>query len=91
MAGLEPATYGLRRLPGDCAKADRGELIGLGEGDASGSTRALADSRDGDVGGTADFPDAILTALLRAQAVWMATRDPARLRRELIAILAALG
>jgi hypothetical protein len=78
-------------IPSDCAEAHRGELIETGEGDASGSTRALADSRDGDVGGGADFPDAILTALLRALAVWMATRDPAALRRELIAILAALG
>jgi hypothetical protein len=49
------------------------------------------DSRDGVVRRADDFPDAILGALLRAQAVWMATRDPAALRRELIAILAALG
>jgi hypothetical protein len=29
--------------------------------------------------------------LLRAQVTWMATSDPAELRRELIGILAALG
>jgi hypothetical protein len=32
-----------------------------------------------------------LLALLHAQATWLATRDPAALRRELIATLAALG
>jgi len=32
-----------------------------------------------------------LCGLLRAQATWIATRDPAALRRELIALLAALG
>jgi hypothetical protein len=35
--------------------------------------------------------DAILCGLLNAQAVWLATRDPAALRRRLIEILAALG
>jgi hypothetical protein len=49
------------------------------------------DSRDGGESGRADFPDPVLLGLLRAQAVWMATRDPATLRRALIAILAALG
>jgi hypothetical protein len=32
-----------------------------------------------------------LLALLHAQATWLATSDPAALRRELIAIVAALG
>jgi hypothetical protein len=35
--------------------------------------------------------DAILCELLNAQAVWLATRDPAALRRKLIEMLAALG
>jgi hypothetical protein len=35
--------------------------------------------------------DAILRELLNAQAVWLATRDPAALRRKLIELLAALG
>jgi len=35
--------------------------------------------------------DAILRELLNAQAVWLATRDPAALRRKLIKMLAALG
>jgi hypothetical protein len=78
-------------IPDDCAEAHRGELIGWGEGDGSGSTRTDVDFRDGVVRRGDDFTDAILTAVLRAQAVWMATRDPAALRRELIAILAALG
>ena len=53
--------------------------------------RTVVDSRDGAARRGDDFPDAILAALLRAQAMWMATRDPAALRREVIAILAALG
>jgi hypothetical protein len=35
--------------------------------------------------------DAIFSELLTAQAVWLATRDPATLRRKLIEILAARG
>jgi hypothetical protein len=35
--------------------------------------------------------DAILCELLNAQAVWLATKDPAALRRKLIEMLAALG
>jgi len=38
-----------------------------------------------------DFLDPILCGLLMAQSAWIATRDPATLRRELIALLAALG
>jgi hypothetical protein len=32
-----------------------------------------------------------LIRLLGAQAAWMSTRDPATLRRELLAVLAVLG
>jgi hypothetical protein len=35
--------------------------------------------------------DAILCGLLRAQATWLASRDPAALRRELVALLGQLG
>jgi hypothetical protein len=35
--------------------------------------------------------DPVLCSLLTAQAKWIATRDRAVLRRELIAVLAALG
>jgi hypothetical protein len=35
--------------------------------------------------------DAILRERLNAQAVWLATRDPAALRRKLIEMLAVLG
>jgi hypothetical protein len=35
--------------------------------------------------------DAILSGLLNAQAVWLATREPAALRRKLIELLGALG
>jgi hypothetical protein len=35
--------------------------------------------------------DAILCGLLNAQAMWLASRDPAALRRKLIELLAALG
>ena len=35
--------------------------------------------------------DAILSGLLGAQAVWLATREPAALRRKLIELLAVLG
>lgn len=35
--------------------------------------------------------DAILCGLLKAQAMWLATRDPATLRRELLALLTQLG
>ncbi|HWO17300.1 MAG TPA: hypothetical protein VNO30_00930 [Kofleriaceae bacterium] len=51
----------------------------------------LVDSRDGGALPAADFMDAILYELLNAQVVWLATRDPASLRRKLIEILAPLG
>ncbi len=35
--------------------------------------------------------DTILCGLLRAQATWLANREPAALRRELVALLAQLG
>jgi hypothetical protein len=35
--------------------------------------------------------DAILCGLLRAQAVWLGTREPAALRRKLLELLGALG
>jgi len=49
------------------------------------------DSRDGARETAGDFMDAILSGLLAAQATWLATRDPAALRRQLVALLAALG
>ena len=50
-----------------------------------------ADSRNGGEQPAPDFMDAVLWGLLNAQAVWLATRDPAALRRRLIEMLAALG
>ena len=38
-----------------------------------------------------DFLDPILCGLLMAQSAWLATRDPATLRRELLRVLASLG
>jgi hypothetical protein len=58
---------------------------------ARGPTRALPHSPDGADRNCGDFLDAILCGLLAAQATWIATRDPAALRRELIAVLAGLG
>ena len=49
------------------------------------------DSRDGGALPAPDFMDAILRELLKAQGMWLATRDPAALRRKLIEMLAALG
>ncbi|MBE7451452.1 MAG: hypothetical protein HS111_21905 [Kofleriaceae bacterium] len=49
-----------------------------------------ASSSDGLQAG-ADFLDPILCGLLTAQATWLATHDPAALRREVIALLAHLG
>lgn len=62
-----------------------------GGGEGSGPTRTLAAPRDGGLAAAPDFMDAILGGLLSAQAVWLATRDPAALRRKLIEVLGALG
>jgi len=72
-------------------QADRSESTRPSESRASAPTRTIADSRDGGVQPAPDFMDAILYELLNAQAVWLATRDPAVLRRRLIAMLPALG
>jgi len=61
------------------------------DGGACASARSLAGSLDAPDGFARDFLDPILCALLTAQAAWMGTHDPAALRRELIALLAALG
>jgi len=53
--------------------------------------RTDAHSRATNAATHAHFPDPMLLALFRAQATWLATGNPAALRRELIAILAALG
>jgi hypothetical protein len=75
----------------DRIQADPGGSTKPEESIASGSTRRLAHPREGADQAARDFLDAILCGLLGAQATWIATRDPAALRRELIALLAALG
>jgi len=51
----------------------------------------LVDSRDPTQQTAGEFMDAILSGLLTAQAMWLATRDPAALRRQLLALLTAVG
>ena len=58
---------------------------------ASGPTHTEVSSRGVPDASANDFPDAILFALLKAHATWIAARDPAALRRELVALLAQLG
>jgi hypothetical protein len=70
---------------------DRSESTRPSESRGSAPTRALVDSRNGSALPAPDFMDAILRELLSAQAVWLATKDPASLRRKLIDLLAALG
>ena len=91
MPGFEPGTYGLRRDPAYLRHFISSRIDANDRAAPRESTRTLADSRDGVAIDVGDFPDAILRALLRAQATWMATGDSAALRRELIAILAMLG
>ena len=62
-----------------------------GGGEGSGPTWTLAAPRAGGLAPAPDFMDAILGGLLNAQAVWLGTRDPAALRRNLIELLAALA
>jgi hypothetical protein len=58
---------------------------------AGESPRPDADSPTVSAKMQADFLDPLLTALLKAQSAWLASRDPAALRKELIAILSMLG
>src|SRR5262245_61506613 len=91
MAGFEPATYGLRNeinnlraLPS--TRNDDAEQV-----PRSGPERTAAHPRGAGDEPRADLADPILRGLLAAQVTWLARHDPAALRRELIAILAALG
>ena len=91
MAGFEPATYGLRNESNCLRLREPSRLVVSDEVRASEPSRTLADSRAKANDLASDYLAPILLALLHAQAAWIATHDPARLRRELIALLAALG
>ena len=63
----------------------------LPAGQASAAARTEATPHASADGAAVEFMDPILFAILRAQAAWLVTHDAAKLRRELIALLAALG
>ena len=71
--------------------ADRSGSAHAGATAPSDPTRPLVPSREEGSGPDRDFMDAILCGLLTAQAAWIATRDPAALRRTLIEMLAVVG
>lgn len=70
--------------------ADGGEPTRTATASAGEPTRTEAASTGSDASDATVFQDPILCELLRAQTAWLATRDPAALRRRLIAVLAAL-
>jgi hypothetical protein len=91
MAGFEPATYGLRNEINDLRALSSTRIDGAEQVPRSGPERTVAHPHGGREEPRPDLADPILRGLLAAQVTWLARHDPAALRRELIALLAALG
>lgn len=88
-AGLEPATLRFRKgINAEGFQVDRSESTRQGHARSDADSRGLSRPRRP---ACARFYGRDLCELLNAQAVWLATRDPAALRRKLIEMLAALG